>query len=207
MNHGNLFLPQKVYMTELATISSADSTYAHTVYRLIGGTNYTFWMTSSTAQGDGGIQSDPQTVYLPEDGQCCTHTHPHTHIYMQQLCIHKSIKFRKRIQFKQKVRVNIEISNLSGGGSALFFLNNASIFKEKKLHKNSAIKDLQHVLLKEIAALLTNWFYFCLPMLLCHGDRQFVFPFTKHETSCQRKGKVTKEKNKTSWSSLKMFSF
>ncbi|TWW76377.1 Phosphatidylinositol phosphatase PTPRQ [Takifugu flavidus] len=57
---------QRVPVTELANLSSPDSTYTHTVSGLIGGTNYTVWMTSSTAQGDGGVQSEPQTVFLPE---------------------------------------------------------------------------------------------------------------------------------------------
>lgn len=81
MKHAHLFLAQRVFVTELATIPSADSAYTHTVYGLIGGTNYTIWMTSSTAQGDGRIQSDPQIIFLPEYGQSCIHTP--THIYIQ----------------------------------------------------------------------------------------------------------------------------
>lgn len=69
-----VFLPQRVNVTELATVPSVGSAYTRTVFGLIGGTTYTVWMTSSTAQGDGGIQSDPQTVFLPEYGQSCMHT-------------------------------------------------------------------------------------------------------------------------------------
>lgn len=65
----HLFPPQRVPVAELETLSSPDSAYNHIVSGLIGGTNYTFWMTSSTEQGDGGIQSEPQTVFLPEYGQ------------------------------------------------------------------------------------------------------------------------------------------
>lgn len=95
----------------------------------------------------------------------------------------------------QKIRLNIEIWRISGARSAHFF-HNSYIFKGKKLHKNSATEDFLRVLLKEIAARLTNWFYFCLPMTGCHRCRQFVFPFTKHETSCQKRAKSRKRKIK-----------
>lgn len=65
----HLFLPQRVSVAELATIPTVGPAYTHTLHGLVGGTNYTVWMTSSTAQGDGGIQSHPQTVFLPECGQ------------------------------------------------------------------------------------------------------------------------------------------
>uniref|UniRef100_A0A3Q1F7L9 Phosphatidylinositol phosphatase PTPRQ-like n=1 Tax=Acanthochromis polyacanthus TaxID=80966 RepID=A0A3Q1F7L9_9TELE len=42
--------------------SSSDSPFIYTLTRLIGGYNYTLWMTSSTIQGDGGVQSEPLTV-------------------------------------------------------------------------------------------------------------------------------------------------
>lgn len=77
MKHAHLFLPQRVYVTELAIILSEDSAYTHAVHALIGGTNYTVWMTSSTARGDDGMQNDPQTVFLPEYGQSCIHTPTH----------------------------------------------------------------------------------------------------------------------------------
>lgn len=39
--------------------------------------------------------------------------------------------------------------------------------------------------LKEIKATLANWLCFCLPVTLCLGDSQFVFPFTKRDESCK----------------------
>lgn len=98
----HLFLPQRVPVTELASLSSPDSAYTHTVSGLIGGTNYTVWMTSSTAQGDGGVQSEPQTVFLPEYGQSYRHTHNN------YTFIHKVLE-KNKSQVKQKVRVNIKL--------------------------------------------------------------------------------------------------
>ncbi|KAK2842216.1 hypothetical protein Q5P01_012416 [Channa striata] len=47
--------------------ASPDSPLSYTLTRLIAGINYTIWMTSSTLQGDGGVQSEPLIVLLPED--------------------------------------------------------------------------------------------------------------------------------------------
>uniref|UniRef100_A0A3B5QTL2 Protein tyrosine phosphatase receptor type Q n=1 Tax=Xiphophorus maculatus TaxID=8083 RepID=A0A3B5QTL2_XIPMA len=44
-----------------------DSPFIYTLTRLIGGSNYTLWMTSSTVQGDGGVESEPIELLLPED--------------------------------------------------------------------------------------------------------------------------------------------
>ncbi len=76
------FSPQRVPISDLAAPASPDSALSYTLTRLIGGTNYTLWMTSSTVQGDGGVQSEPLTLFLPEDGQSDTHTNttPHTPI-------------------------------------------------------------------------------------------------------------------------------
>ncbi|XP_075998501.1 phosphatidylinositol phosphatase PTPRQ [Genypterus blacodes] len=49
------------------TVSNADSTLIYTLTGLIGGTNYTLWMTSSTLQGDGGVRTEPLTLFVPED--------------------------------------------------------------------------------------------------------------------------------------------
>ncbi|KAM8861703.1 LOW QUALITY PROTEIN: phosphatidylinositol phosphatase PTPRQ [Synchiropus picturatus] len=48
-------------------VSSLEEDLAYTLTGLVGGTNYTIWMTSSTVQGDGGVQSTSFTVLLPED--------------------------------------------------------------------------------------------------------------------------------------------
>lgn len=66
-------------MSDLPEPASPDSALYFTLTRLIGGTNYTLWMTSSTVQGDGGVQSEPLVLFLPEDGQSDTpaDTHPH----------------------------------------------------------------------------------------------------------------------------------
>lgn len=66
---------QRVTISDLAAPASADSALSYTLTRLIGGTNYTLWMTSSTMQGDGGVQSEPLTLVVPEDGQSDTHIH------------------------------------------------------------------------------------------------------------------------------------
>ncbi|KAM8751980.1 phosphatidylinositol phosphatase PTPRQ [Acanthopagrus schlegelii] len=57
---------RRVPISDLPAAASPDSAYSYTL-TLIGGTNYSLWMTSSTLQGDGGVQSDPLTVFLPED--------------------------------------------------------------------------------------------------------------------------------------------
>ncbi|KAM9807812.1 phosphatidylinositol phosphatase PTPRQ [Neosynchiropus ocellatus] len=48
-------------------VSSLDEDLSYTLTGLVGGTNYTIWMTSNTVQGDGGVQSTSFTVLLPED--------------------------------------------------------------------------------------------------------------------------------------------
>ncbi|XP_056138465.1 phosphatidylinositol phosphatase PTPRQ [Lampris incognitus] len=58
---------QRVPVSTLSAPSSPDSTYSYTLTGLIGGTNYTLWMTSSTIQGDGGVQSQPLTLIIPQD--------------------------------------------------------------------------------------------------------------------------------------------
>lgn len=109
MKHAHLFLPQRVSVTELATIPSSDSAYTHTVYGLIGGINYTVWMTSSTEQGDGGIQSDPQTVFLPECGQSYIHmpTHTHTRIHIHTYKCNNCALF---ISIKLGKSIKVELS-------------------------------------------------------------------------------------------------
>nr|XP_020467948.1 phosphatidylinositol phosphatase PTPRQ isoform X2 [Monopterus albus] len=57
---------QTVPISHLSTPVSPDSPLSYTLTRLIGGTTYTIWMTSSTAHGDGGVKSDPITLLLPE---------------------------------------------------------------------------------------------------------------------------------------------
>ncbi|XP_075894112.1 phosphatidylinositol phosphatase PTPRQ-like [Nelusetta ayraudi] len=56
---------QRVPVSELQALSASYSAHSYTLTGLIGGTNYTVWMTSSTVQGDGGVQSEPQTLILP----------------------------------------------------------------------------------------------------------------------------------------------
>ncbi|XP_060933059.1 phosphatidylinositol phosphatase PTPRQ [Limanda limanda] len=56
---------QRVPMSDLS--ASPDSPLSFTLTGLTGGTNYTMWMTSSTLQGDGGVQSETLTLLLPED--------------------------------------------------------------------------------------------------------------------------------------------
>lgn len=79
--------------------------------------------------------------------------------------------------------------SLSGGAGLHTFFSTTLKFSKEKNYIKTLTEDCQCVLLKEITAPLTNWLYFCLPMTLCHGDRQFVFPFTEHETSCQQRAK------------------
>lgn len=74
-----LFPPQRVLLSDLP--ASLDSALSYTLTRLIGGTNYTLWMTSSTVQGDGGVQSEPLFLLVPEDGQLHTQTRFHIHKY------------------------------------------------------------------------------------------------------------------------------
>ncbi|XP_056244137.1 phosphatidylinositol phosphatase PTPRQ [Seriola aureovittata] len=58
---------QRVPVSDLAAPASPDSPLSYTLTRLIGGTNYTVWMTSNTVQGDGGVRSEMLTLFLPED--------------------------------------------------------------------------------------------------------------------------------------------
>lgn len=71
INHNSVF-PQIVPVSDLPERPSPGSPFVYTLTRLIGGTNYTFWMTSNTSQGDGGVQSEPFSLLLPEDGQSDT---------------------------------------------------------------------------------------------------------------------------------------
>ena len=68
-------------VSALAPAGPPGSAYSYTLNGLVGGANYTLWMTSSTWQGDGGVSSLPLTVVLPEDGQSHTHTLTHTHTH------------------------------------------------------------------------------------------------------------------------------
>nr|XP_057932138.1 phosphatidylinositol phosphatase PTPRQ [Doryrhamphus excisus] len=63
----NTVAEQRVPVSELFVPVSPDSVLSWTLTGLIGGTNYTVWMTSSTTKGDGGVQSEPLTLVLPED--------------------------------------------------------------------------------------------------------------------------------------------
>ncbi|KAM7414498.1 hypothetical protein PAMA_019354 [Pampus argenteus] len=63
----NTVTKQNVPISDLAVPGSPDSALSYTLTGLIGGTNYTVWMTSSTVQGHGGVQSEPLTIFLPED--------------------------------------------------------------------------------------------------------------------------------------------
>lgn len=69
------FSPQTVPVSDLYSHTSPDSRLSYTLTGLIGGNNYTFWMASSTVQGDGGVHSEPLILLLPEDGQSDTRTH------------------------------------------------------------------------------------------------------------------------------------
>ncbi|KAA8590153.1 hypothetical protein FQN60_014087 [Etheostoma spectabile] len=63
----NTVAEQRVPISDLRAPASPDSALSYTLTRLIGGTIYTLWMTSSTVQGDGGVKSEPLTLFLPED--------------------------------------------------------------------------------------------------------------------------------------------
>ncbi|XP_078139181.1 phosphatidylinositol phosphatase PTPRQ [Centroberyx gerrardi] len=58
---------QRLPVSTLPAPASPDSAFSYTLTGLIGGTNYTLWMTSSTLQGDGGVWSEPLTLITPED--------------------------------------------------------------------------------------------------------------------------------------------
>ncbi|XP_031716794.1 phosphatidylinositol phosphatase PTPRQ [Anarrhichthys ocellatus] len=66
-SNNNTVAEQRVLLSDLPAPASPDSALSYTLTRLIGGTNYTLWMTSSTVQGDGGVQSEPRNLFLPED--------------------------------------------------------------------------------------------------------------------------------------------
>ncbi|KAK0155112.1 Phosphatidylinositol phosphatase PTPRQ [Merluccius polli] len=58
---------QTIPVSTLPTTGSPGSAHSYTLSGLVGGANYTLWMTSSTWQGDGGVHSVPFTLALPED--------------------------------------------------------------------------------------------------------------------------------------------
>ncbi|KAG7271054.1 hypothetical protein CRUP_037953, partial [Coryphaenoides rupestris] len=58
---------QNIPVSTLHATGSPGSAYSYTLGGLVGGTNYTLWMTSSTWQGDGGVHSPPLSLVLPED--------------------------------------------------------------------------------------------------------------------------------------------
>ncbi|CAL8324769.1 unnamed protein product [Gadus morhua 'NCC'] len=58
---------ETIPVSALPPTGSPGSPYSYTLKGLVGGANYTLWMTSSTWQGDGGVSSPPLTVGLPED--------------------------------------------------------------------------------------------------------------------------------------------
>ncbi|KAM9377392.1 phosphatidylinositol phosphatase PTPRQ [Pholidichthys leucotaenia] len=66
-SYNNTVMEEKVPVSDSLLTNSAESVLTYTLTQLIGGSNYTFWMTSSTIQGDGGVQSEPLTLLLPED--------------------------------------------------------------------------------------------------------------------------------------------
>ncbi|XP_037307184.2 phosphatidylinositol phosphatase PTPRQ [Pungitius pungitius] len=66
-NDSNTVAEQRVPLSEVSATASPDSALSYTLSRLIGGTNYTLWMTSSTVQGDGGVRSESLYLFLPED--------------------------------------------------------------------------------------------------------------------------------------------
>nr|XP_046251054.1 phosphatidylinositol phosphatase PTPRQ isoform X3 [Scatophagus argus] len=63
----NTMTEKRVPISDLPALVSPDSSHSYTLTGLTGGTNYTVWMTSSTVQGDGGVQSEPLNLFLPED--------------------------------------------------------------------------------------------------------------------------------------------
>ncbi|MEQ2262201.1 hypothetical protein XENORESO_001073, partial [Xenotaenia resolanae] len=60
-------MEKRVLVSDLPVRYFLDSPFIYTLTQLIGGSNYTMWMTSSTEQGDGGVQSEPINLLLPED--------------------------------------------------------------------------------------------------------------------------------------------
>uniref|UniRef100_A0A3Q2WVZ8 Protein tyrosine phosphatase receptor type Q n=1 Tax=Haplochromis burtoni TaxID=8153 RepID=A0A3Q2WVZ8_HAPBU len=60
----NTVTEKTVPVSDLYSHTSPDSRLSYTLTRLIGGNNYTFWMASSTVQGDGGVHSELIIVTL-----------------------------------------------------------------------------------------------------------------------------------------------
>ncbi|KAM4554453.1 phosphatidylinositol phosphatase PTPRQ [Fundulus diaphanus] len=58
---------KRVPVSDLPVRYSPDSPFIYTLTHLLRGSNYTMWMTSSTIQGHGGVQSEPINLLLPED--------------------------------------------------------------------------------------------------------------------------------------------
>ncbi|XP_051917347.1 phosphatidylinositol phosphatase PTPRQ [Hippocampus zosterae] len=58
---------QEVLVSDGFVPVSADTLLSWTLTGLIGGTNYTVWMTSSNVRGDGGVRSEPLNLLLPDD--------------------------------------------------------------------------------------------------------------------------------------------
>ncbi|XP_061677981.1 phosphatidylinositol phosphatase PTPRQ [Syngnathoides biaculeatus] len=58
---------QEVPVTDVSVPASPNTLLFWTLTGLVGGSNYTVWMTSSTVRGDGGVQSEPLSLLLPED--------------------------------------------------------------------------------------------------------------------------------------------
>ncbi|XP_029991434.1 phosphatidylinositol phosphatase PTPRQ [Sphaeramia orbicularis] len=56
---------QRVLVGDLSAPASHNSALSYTLTGLMGGTDYTLWMTSSTIQGDGGVQSKPLILSTP----------------------------------------------------------------------------------------------------------------------------------------------
>lgn len=142
------FSPQTVPVSDLSPHTSPNSPLSYTLTRLIGGNNYTFWMTSSTVQGDGGVHSEPLILLLPEDGQSDTRTHK------------RSINEDKVNTHTRKILLGKLDNNCMWwfrvspeGRSALFF---SELFNlKKKLHKNAVIENSFQCQWKEIKRMTT----------------------------------------------------
>nr|XP_043892479.1 phosphatidylinositol phosphatase PTPRQ isoform X1 [Solea senegalensis] len=66
-SENNTVTEQRLPVSDLPAPASPDLPFSYTLTGLIGGTEYIVWMTSSTVQGDGGVQSHNLTLLLPED--------------------------------------------------------------------------------------------------------------------------------------------
>uniref|UniRef100_G3PI72 Protein tyrosine phosphatase receptor type Q n=1 Tax=Gasterosteus aculeatus TaxID=69293 RepID=G3PI72_GASAC len=80
-SNNNSVAEQRVPLSEVSASASPESALSYTLRQLMGGTNYTLWMTSSTVQGDGGVWSESLYLFLPEDGQLDTHTQARLHLH------------------------------------------------------------------------------------------------------------------------------